>query len=427
LASVLPNALGSQGECNIDGNLVSAAVGRYSRALYHLGMKTLETSASADHLPWLDGLRGTAAAWVFLAHAQILSGMRAAPLLSWGELAVDLFMMLSGFLMAHHYLLREKQEPWMSPRTWGAFWLRRFFRIAPLYYVTLFAALALGPWLGEARDAIAAVWPSTATQPARYLDHSLANVLTHVTFVFGAIPQFAFRTPLPDWSIGLEMQFYLVFPFLMLLVRRVGYLAAGIALFSVCLWLRWQFKMFFREFEMPSFLPIKLYVFVIGMWMALCRARGTMRTGLLASIAVAAAVALHQRTSESAARVVLAVVMFYLMTDGTLPAPRWLLIVIERVRSTFSGAASRFLGATSYGLYLVHLLILIPVAGALAKVPAYVSAPGEARFVICVLVAGSISLIVAWLLYRTVELGGIRSGKALILAIRGRGSVRRAV
>ena len=98
---------------------------------------------NTDHLPWLDGLRGFAALWVLVSHAQILSGMRGIPVLSWGELAVDLFMLLSGFLMAHHYVLRQEKEPWDAKATFYTFWLRRFFRIAPLYYFLLFFALLL--------------------------------------------------------------------------------------------------------------------------------------------------------------------------------------------------------------------------------------------------------------------------------------------
>src|SRR3569832_20408 len=113
---------------------------------------------NAEHLPWLDGLRGFAALWVLASHVQILSGMHAVPVLSWGGLAVDLFMLLSGFLMAHHYVLRREREPWEDRSTFLIFWLRRFFRIAPLYYVLLVIALGLGPWLGEAREMIAQVW-----------------------------------------------------------------------------------------------------------------------------------------------------------------------------------------------------------------------------------------------------------------------------
>src|SRR4051794_31191160 len=83
------------------------------------------TNSSGDHLPYLDGLRGTAAAWVFLHHVGVLNAIHY-PVIMEGPSAVDLFMLLSGFLMTFHYLAREAREPWTEPDTWFRFWLRRF-------------------------------------------------------------------------------------------------------------------------------------------------------------------------------------------------------------------------------------------------------------------------------------------------------------
>src|SRR5262249_21988845 len=148
------------------------------------------------------------------------------------------------------------------------FWLRRSFRIAPLYYLLLAAALIAGPSIGEMRDAIAQLWPHTATSPNRYRDQSLANILAHVTFSFGVLPRYYFATPLPDWSIILEMQFYLLFPFLMLMVARIGGPVAGAMALLGCAVVEVIFRGYVHQFEMPSFLPLKLYVFFIGMWIA---------------------------------------------------------------------------------------------------------------------------------------------------------------
>jgi len=355
--------------------------------------------------------------WVLLSHVQILSGTRRIPILSWGGLAVDLFMMLSGLLMAHHYLLREAREPWVAPRTWLIFWTRRFFRIAPLYYVLLAVAVVFAPYIGHARDAVAAAWSGTGTAESRYASFDPVNVLTHISFAFGALPEYAFRTSLPDWSIGLEMQFYLAFPFVMLLARRAGYLLAGVVLSAACLVLQWHFHDFFHAFLMPSFLPMKLYVFVVGIWIAISRADGAMKPALIVSVLLTSAVAAHVGSPEAIGRVVLVVVLFYLMSDGSLPGPRTVLVGVARLRSALSSRLSRFLGDTSYGLYLIHLLVLIPIAGAFAQLPAYVAAPSALRFAICLILVVPISLAFAWLGHRAIEQPGIQFGKNLIRSI----------
>jgi peptidoglycan/LPS O-acetylase OafA/YrhL len=375
--------------------------------------------ASRDHVPWLNGLRGAAAIWVFFSHILLLCGTYI-PIFSWGALAVDLFMMLSGYLMTHHYILRQGREPWDNHSTWLAFWTRRIFRIAPLYYLLLFASLWIGPWLGQHREAIAEIWQTSAAQNFRYSDMSMANVLSHVSFAFGMLPEFAIRTPLPDWSIGLEMQFYLAFPLLMLAFWRFGPLRTGMALVAACLLLWWQFAEFFDQFEQPSFLPIKLYVFFIGMWVALSRANGSMKRALLASLLVAGVFSVWERTYVSAVRVLMVAAFFYLMNNATLPSTHLVDRVMEQLRLSLSSSLGTFLGNTAYGVYLIHLLVLIPVAGTLSLYPSYVGANGVLRFAICLLLTAPIVYSLAWMVYRSIELPGILIGK---IAVRRLNSV----
>lgn len=56
--------------------------------------------AEAAHLSYLDGLRGFASVRVFIGHVMMLTGWMV-PVVSWGGLAVDLFLFLSGFLMTY--------------------------------------------------------------------------------------------------------------------------------------------------------------------------------------------------------------------------------------------------------------------------------------------------------------------------------------
>lgn len=380
---------------------------------------------NAEHLPWLDGLRGGAALWVMLSHIQILTGMKAVPILAWGDLAVDLFMMLSGFLMAHHYIQRSKHEPWDTSRTAYVFWIRRFFRIAPLYYVMLIAAFALGPMLGDYRSAIASVWPDTATPAARYFDQSVSNTVTHVSFLFGFLPYYAFRTPLPDWSIGLEMQFYLVFPALMLIISRIGPVRSTLMVIAGCLSLRALFPDFLHQFDMPSFLPIKLYVFLIGIWIAIARTQDSMRPGLLIALSMALIWVMIERSEQSVARIFLITSMFYLMSNGTLPGNLFLQSKIDKIRNYLSRPVSVFLGDASYATYLLHLIIVLPVAGELALLPQYQMLNPALRFAICLLISMPIVYLLSWALYKSVEIAGIQAGKRVVRAMNNRGHYAR--
>jgi peptidoglycan/LPS O-acetylase OafA/YrhL len=382
------------------------------------------------HVPWLDGLRGIAALWVLVSHVRILTGVRFIDVLLSGDLAVDLFMLLSGFLMAHHYLQRRAREPWEDARTAVKFWLRRLFRIAPLYYVLFAAAIAFGPALGEYRTAIAHIWPLTATPIERYDDQTAANVAAHVTFLFGAIPAYAFRSPLPDWSIGLEMQFYLIFPLLMLAIARSRYsIAAGLGIVALCLATRVTAPEYYALFPAPSFLPMKLGIFIIGMWAAIGRSGPSLLPMLYGSLAVALASAVveHQPVRHTIVLVVLIVGFYYLMNDGTLPLAAARSKLTLRARALLSGKIAVFLGDTSYGVYLLHLLILIPIAGALAKYPAYVGLPAAARYALCLALTLVPVYAGAWALHRSIEQPGIRAGKNVIAYVRTRRAGKQAL
>ncbi|TIT17829.1 MAG: acyltransferase, partial [Mesorhizobium sp.] len=215
----------------------------------------------------LDGLRALAAMWVLVGHCLLLTGWRV-PILGEPDLGVDLFIMLSGFLMVFHYQLRQDNEPWQRPETWLKFWTRRYFRIAPLFYVMLFLALALGPYLYESRTVIDDFLLRSHQAPERYLDSGLKNIVAHLLFLFGLLPNFAYRTPLPDWSLGLEMQFYAVFPAVMLLVRRLGWIRSAVLIAALGGLVVFAMGQMSVHFPMPSFLALKMQVFLCGMLLA---------------------------------------------------------------------------------------------------------------------------------------------------------------
>jgi peptidoglycan/LPS O-acetylase OafA/YrhL len=315
----------------------------------------------------LDGLRGLAALWVLVGHAHILTGFKA-PVIGDPELGVDLFILLSGFLMVFHYQLRRKKEPWEAPGTWLAFWVRRFFRIAPLYYVMLFVALTAGPLVYESRmtiDAFNAIRPQEAS---RYLDDSVGNYAAHLTFLFGLSPTYAFRTPLPDWSIALEMQFYAALPFIMIVVGRVGWIAgitgvviAGMATVKLMHGLGYGFPM-------PTFLPLKMHVFAAGMLLAAALDLSTRRAylyALLAGLFVMIPIGGERDVLHVGVRLSLVVIFFVLIHAARLPSV--LSSAAGKAGEALGNRFFHYLGEFSFGAYLIHLLLMQPVIALLIE------------------------------------------------------------
>jgi peptidoglycan/LPS O-acetylase OafA/YrhL len=364
-------------------------------------------------LTFLDGLRGFASLWVLIGHAMFMTGYKI-DILAQPDMAVELFIIISGFLMAYHYQLREPREPWTDPTTWNVFWIRRFFRIAPLYYICLALALYFGPDLWQQRLNAAAVIPGglaeTMRYADRYLDQSLTNILLHVSFLFGMTYTNNFQTALPDWSIGLEMQFYAVFPFLMLVVMRLGW-KIGMALLVGIGWIvgSWLDHHGF-VIGAYSILAMKFHLFAAGMLIAMSvRAEGRLKW--LFVIAACAVIfvplgggrdALHR-----AIKIGIVLGFFALMYRDLLP------LVFRRAVGmldlVLSNPLSRWIGDLSYGVYLIHLLVMLPVCGRLATI-----APGLSalpRFWIALSVTILITYGLAYLAYRWIELPGIGWGR----------------
>ncbi|MFJ7206569.1 acyltransferase family protein [Streptomyces sp. NPDC098789] len=170
--------------------------------------------ARLAHLPPLDGLRGLAVLGVLLFHLGDLPG---------GFLGVDLFFVLSGFLITG-LLLREAAAN-DGRISLAAFWGRRARRLLPALAAALAGTLVLTVLLGSP------AMIRFARQDAPWVVANLANwhfVAEQVGY-FQATPTRVF-THL--WSIAVEEQFYLLWPPLVLLLVRAGRGASGTRAFG---------------------------------------------------------------------------------------------------------------------------------------------------------------------------------------------------
>ena len=369
-------------------------------------------SPAKVHLPCLDGLRGWSALAVFLAHAQILTHCGSLPFERLGSRAVDFFLLLSGYLLVSHYCTHRSTAPWQKPGTWVRFWVQRYLRIAPIYYVMVTLAVLLTPLFIWGRTYLAGIWPMAITDAARYQAASLGTYLSHLSFYFAFQPVHQVSTVIPSWTVALEIQFYLVFPFVMLLFERLGPALAGGMIIGVG-WLLLYNKQLYPDLDFMIILLKSLHIFVIGIWCALGNENRQQRRFVLASALVLLLSVPFEGMAVAAERLICVLLFFYLVDQGGLPMPAHGTKWVERVRSFLGSRFSGHLGENSYGVYLIHMILLLPLASLLAHSNTYLNFDGRIRFFLCVLIVIFPVYAIAGLLQRTVELPCIRFGRML--------------
>ena len=170
---------------------------------------------SPSFRPELEGLRGIAVALVVLFHAHLLGAVG-------GFIGVDAFYVLSGFLITG-LLLRELATNGRLDLV--AFYGRRARRILPAATVAIVVILVAAAFIVAPLDLPAVAADATAS----------GLFVGNVLFAFRATDYFASSTPSPFlhyWSLGVEEQFYLAWPLLVLLAFRARRL--GLVVLAVC-------------------------------------------------------------------------------------------------------------------------------------------------------------------------------------------------
>lgn len=367
-----------------------------------------------SHLQALDGFRALLALWVYFGHLAYAVGYHNY-LLGLHALAVDLFMVLSGFLMFRSWSRGLSSERTFFERT-VQFYKARFFRIAPLYYLLLLVCYIFLPSLTAMYDFIQKTMPPPWAQGlsdynpnAGWNFDSIRWLYLHATFTFGLVPGMEASTPLPDWSLSLEMQFYFVFPVLFSLMLRaplllLSTLVAGAAIAAPLLFGNYLTPGSVAHFGQPSLLPYRLNAFFAGMLIAYylsLRLSGklTQRTSIL--LFLASVVCIAPLTKP----VILAYALFAILSTQR----------IRFLTSALSVPPLRILGHISYSIYLLHLLVVIPCVYWLLTSSFFLQLSAEIRFIVALCLSAPIVCGLSYVLYRYVELPSIRIGKGSTL------------
>jgi peptidoglycan/LPS O-acetylase OafA/YrhL len=338
------------------------------------GTATATTAVTGRHLPALNGLRGIAVIGVVAYHLQI----------GWakgGYLGVDLFFVLSGFLITTLLL-----EEWVGTGhvDLAAFWGRRARRLLPALFLVI-AALALylvcnalfgGPGANGLIDLSGLRGDAIAT--LLYVNN------WHLIFAHQSyFAQFSTPSPLQHtWSLAIEEQFYLIWPPLLLVLLRYGRRGWRRVGVTVTVALGVGSSVLMAALFHPGVDPSRIYY-----------GTDTRLFDLMAGAAVAFLVAARRQPNGRsrrmlhrvgpAAAVVLGVFWMTAGTSGGLPTNfmfegGFLLcaalaaLVVSDARLVEPGMFARglawkplhFVGTISYGVYLWHWPVIVYLNGA---------------------------------------------------------------
>ncbi|MBD8898446.1 acyltransferase [Rhodanobacter sp. DHG33] len=172
-------------------------------------------------LPGLDLLRAIAIVWVMLFHSWMIGGIGGPlqPVADYGWMGVDLFFVLSGYLIGQQLL-----EPLSrgEPLQFGAFYLRRAFRILPAFFAVLAVYLLFPGW--REAPGLQPAWQFITFTVNLLIDYEHNQAFSHA------------------WSLCVEEHFYLLFPLLAWwLARRSSralVVAGGVLIVAVGMLLR---------------------------------------------------------------------------------------------------------------------------------------------------------------------------------------------
>jgi len=152
----------------------------------------LACTLKRSHIPALDGIRAVSVLIVILYHG----GVEWVP----GDLGVSVFFVLSGFLITWLLFKEEDRTGYVSIKS---FYIRRILRIFPAYYVFLAVSIGFDYVRGYR-------W-----------DHALIySGVFYVTNYYNALHGHPPTAIAHAWSLAIEEQFYLLWPFLFLMFRR---------------------------------------------------------------------------------------------------------------------------------------------------------------------------------------------------------------
>jgi peptidoglycan/LPS O-acetylase OafA/YrhL len=313
--------------------------------------------ATAERLEIFEGLRGLAIALVVTYHIWLVTGQGLGPLnyvARAGFLGVDLFFFISGFCLFYPYA-RAAFEHRPAPAV-RHFFLRRACKIVPSYVLAL------------------AVYALVYRAHFASLPDATVQLASHLTFLHTLHPATFAAISGPLWTIGIEVQFYLLFPAIAPWFSRTPLLAYGVLVlaaesYRIAIGANGLGTSFWATSQLPAFLDLFGAGMLAAWLLVTLRSRASDRTHriatwvsglgfilLWAGLGVAGTVpggadggGIHAWVN--AHRIAFGPLCLVLGVSSALALERW--------RTLVALPPLVFLSTISYNLYLWHLEIAV--------------------------------------------------------------------
>jgi len=358
-------------------------------------------SRGAPHLEFIDALRGWAFLAVMFVHVQPLAPLPEAlgGLGTAANYGVQLFFVASALTLFMSYESRINRDR----RPLAAFFLRRLFRIAPLFWL----AIPTYTWL-----------LGTAPRAMAPLGIHLPEILATALFVHGWHPSTINAVVPGGWSIAVEMNFYLLLPICFTVLTNLrravaACLLAFVASIAVSVFARrwlagaWSDQLIsdFTYYWLPRQLPVFLLGFVL-FFLIRGRAGARPSPGLPAE-AIAALLVVAALVGR---RLPLA---YFWFSCGFA----WLALALwRRPAPLLVNRLTRYVGQVSYSAYITHFLVahLLDRLGLGASSAGPSPGLAVARFLGIYLLCAAGTLVLSTVTHKLVEVPGQELGRSLI-------------
>jgi peptidoglycan/LPS O-acetylase OafA/YrhL len=322
---------------------------------------------------------------------------------------IPLFFIISAFTL---YLSLDSKVG--EGKRFIKFYLRRFFRIAPLFYVLLIL-VAINDLITEKGLA------------------SWSNILANITFTFNLIPQYSASLFQGGWTVGVEMLFYLLLPLIFIKVNSLG---RSILLFIGFYWLCQEIKpllaaiigentmtstnyYYYNFFHWADIFPLGIICYLIYKH-HLPRIKSEYHTALAFCMFMLSLIILflfidniplsyklfdlYEPLAGLTSLLNMSPIAIVLMVLSQSLAPNR--FIVNRF--------TRFFGTISYSLYLTHPFIIETLKPAYLYFYDHTICPTDVILFLCVFLTLLIAAPISLLTYHLIETPGIMIGKTVM-------------